>query len=91
MGPLQAFQPDYQSDACGFYDFDRLPSLADAIERSRSETCAASVCRELKMLTLEVGLFSRLERYHSVGRENSPPTRSPTPTGFPEIISDVSK
>jgi hypothetical protein len=37
MGPLQAFQPDYQSDACGFYDFDRLPSLADAIERSRSE------------------------------------------------------
>jgi len=36
-GALQAFQPDYQSDAGGFYDFDRLPSLADAIERSRSE------------------------------------------------------
>jgi hypothetical protein len=31
------FQPDYQSDAGGFYDFDRLPSLADAIERSRSQ------------------------------------------------------
>ena len=30
------FQPDYQSDAGGFYDFDRLPSLADAINRSRS-------------------------------------------------------
>ena len=31
------FQPDYLSDAGGFYDFDRLPSLADAIERSRSQ------------------------------------------------------
>jgi hypothetical protein len=31
------FQPDYLSDAGGFYDFDRLPSLADAIARSRSQ------------------------------------------------------
>jgi hypothetical protein len=30
-------QPDYLSDAGGFYDFDRLPSLADAINRSRSQ------------------------------------------------------
>jgi hypothetical protein len=30
-------QPDYLSDAGGFYDFDRLPSLAEAINRSRSQ------------------------------------------------------
>jgi hypothetical protein len=31
------FQPDYQSDSGGFYDFDRLADLADAIARSRSQ------------------------------------------------------
>jgi hypothetical protein len=31
------FQPSYLSDAGSFYDFDRLPDLADAIDRSRSQ------------------------------------------------------
>ena len=31
------FQPDYLSDASGFYDFDRLADLAAAIEHSRSQ------------------------------------------------------
>ena len=30
-------KPDYVSEASSFYDMDRLPSLADAINRSRSE------------------------------------------------------
>lgn len=30
-------KPDYLSGAGSFYDFERLPSLADAIERSRSQ------------------------------------------------------